>query len=341
MKLMKTFLAAAVSAAVATQAMAAELEKPDFYGFLSAGALKVEGEDAEADAFEIELGLQGKVALQEKLNLNYAVEVDLAGAANSADDPSTGRDGEADIHVKEAKFWLPTRYGMFVVAPRGTSGQWRDIYGPINHYEYNESHADLNPDGIFAQPDRTSGTFAYHTPWFLNTKAVVAAITLNDSNDENVDGRSIRLVHRSGDLGVAIGTTLLMQNQLPPFATDDYLITAAGASYKIGGLTLGATWENNRDSPYPLDPEGKADYDAYGVSAYYQADNGAGIALGFKEKNHDYDAADNSVFTLKVEQRLTPSVKVWAETGQYDKPAVVQGVKVIDTNYAVGFNVTF
>lgn len=341
MKLMKTFMAAAVSAAVATPALAVEMEKPEFYGFLSTGGLKVEGEDFEAEAFEIELGLQGKVSLQEKLNLNYAVEVDLAAAANSADDPSVGRDGEADIHVKEAKFWLPTRYGMFVVASRGTSGQWRDIYGGINHYEYNESHADLNPDGIFAQPDRSSGTFAYHTPWYLNTKLVVAAITLNDGNDENIDGRAVRLVHKRGNFHMAIGTTLLMQNQLPPFATADYRISAAGASYKVGGLTLGATWENNHDSPYPLDPEGKADYDAYGVSAYYQADNGAGIALGFKEKNHDYDAEDNSVYTLKVEQRLTPAVKVWAETGQYDEPAVVQGVKVIDTNYAVGFNVIF
>jgi len=341
MKLMKTFLAAAVSAAVATPALAVELDKPDFYGFLSAGALKVEGKDAEADAFEIELGLQGKVALEEKLNLNYAVEVDLAGAANSADDPSTGRDGEADIHVKEAKFWLPTRYGMFVVAPRGTSGQWRDIYGSINHYEYNESHADLNPDGIFAQPDRTSGTLAYHTPWFLNTKMVVAAITLNDSNKENVDGRSVRFVHKNGNLHAAIGTTLIMQNQLPGFATDDYLITAAGASYKLGGLTLGATWENNKDAPYPGVPGNKADYDSYGVSGYYLAENGFGVALGLKEKNHDYDAADNTVYTLKLEQRITPNVKVWAETGQYDEPVYVREALVTDTNYALGFNVTF
>lgn len=332
MKLRTTMLAAAVSAAVAAPALAVELEKPSAYGYLSAGALKIDGKDAEAEAFEIELGLQGKAVLSEKLSLHYAVEVDLAAASNSADDPGTGRDGEADVHVKEAKFWLPTEYGMFVVAPRGTSGQWRDIYGAIDHYEYNEPHEALNPDGIFAQPDRTSGTFAYHTPWFLNTKLVAAAITLNDSNDQNVDGRSVRLVHANGNLKMAIGTTLLMQEQLPPFATDDYLISAAGASYKMGGLTLGAAWENNRNAPYPLDPEGKADYDAYGVSAYYVADSGAGVALGFKEKNHDYDAADETVYTLKVEQRIAPQVKVWAETGQYDEAP---------SNYAVGFNVTF
>lgn len=328
----KTIMTAAVSAAVATPALAVELEKPEAYGYLSAGALKIESADAEAEAFELELGLRGKAILDEGLNLNYAVEVDLAGAANSSDDPATGRDGEADVHVKEAKFWLPTQYGMFVVAPRGTSGQWVDIYGPINHYEYNEPHADLHPDGIFAQPDRTSGTFAYHTPWFMKTKLVAAAITLNDSNDQDVDGRAIRLVHKGDNLKFAIGTTLLMQEQLPPFATDDYQISAAGASYSLGGLTLGAVWENNRNSPYPLAPDGKADFDSYGVSANYVADSGAGVAIGYKEKNHDYEAADESVYTLKVEQRVAPQVKVWAETGQYD---------VLPSNYAVGFNLTF
>lgn len=332
MSFKRLLLTAAVSAAVASPALAVELEKPSFYGYLSAGALKVEAQDAEAEAFEIELGMQGKAVLDERLNLHYAVEVDLANAANSADDPTTGRDGEADVHVKEAKFWLPTQYGMFVVAPRGTSGQWGDIYGHINHYEYNEPHDALNADGIFAQPDRTSGTFAYHTPWFLKTKLVAAAITLNDSNDQNVDGRAVRLVHKNGNLQAAVGTTILMQEQLPPFATDDYQISAAGASYKIGALTLGAVWENNRNAPFPLAPEGKADFDAYGASAYYVDDSGAGIALGFKEKNHDYDAADETVYTLKLEQRLTPGVKVWAETGQYDEAA---------SNYAMGFNVTF
>ena len=332
MKLKQTILTAAVSAAVANSAFAVELEKPKFYGYLSAGALKVESQEAEAEAFEIETGLQGKAASDDTLNLHYAMEVDLATAANSADDPTTGRDGEADVHVKEAKFWLPTSYGLFVVAPRGTSGQWGDIYGPINHYEYNEPHADLNADGIFAQPDRTSGTFAYHTPWFMKTKLVFAAITLNDGNDQAADGRAVRLVHKGEYVEFAMGTTVLKQEQLPPFTTEDYQISAAGVSYQIGGLDLGAVWENNRNSPYPLDPEGKADFNSYGVSAQYLTESGAGFAVGFKEKNHDYDAADETVYTLKIEQRVAPQIKVWAETGQYDN---------LPSNYAVGFNVIF
>ncbi|MBL84511.1 MAG: hypothetical protein CMG90_11735 [Marinobacter sp.] len=330
MTIRKTVLAAAVSAAVATPALAVELEQPEAYGYLSAGALKIESADAEAEAFELELGLRGKAVIDKGLNLNYAVEVDLAAAANDADSRNPG--GEADVHVKEAKFWLPTRYGMFVVAPRGTSGQWVDIYSPINHYEFNEPHADLHPDGIFAQPDRTSGTFAYHTPWLMKTKLVVAAITLNDSNDQDVDGRAIRLVHRGENLNFAVGTTMLMLEQLPPFATDDYQISAAGASYSLGGLTLGAVWEHNSNSPYPLAPDGKADYDSYGISANYVASSGAGVAIGYKEKNHDYNAEDESVYTLKVEQRVAPQMKVWAETGQYD---------TLPSNYAVGFSLSF
>lgn len=332
MKLPITVLAAAVTAAASTPTLAVEFEEPKFYGYLSAGALKTDDQDFEAEAYEIELGVLGKASVSESLSLNYAVEVDLAPAANSADDPTTGRDGEADVHVKEAKFWLPTQYGLFVVAPRGTSGQWRDIYGPINHYEYNEPHAALNADGIFAQPDRTSGTFAYHTPWFMKTKLVFAAITLNDSNDQNADGRAVRLVHRSGNLEFAVGTTVLKQDQLPAFTTEDYQISAAGISYEIGGLDLGAVWENNRNSPYPLDPQGKADFDAYGASAQYLTEAGMGVAVGFKEKKHDYDVADETVYLVKVEQRITSDVKVWAETGQYDN---------LPSNYAVGFNVTF
>ena len=82
MTIRKTVLAAAVSAAVATPALAVELEQPEAYGYLSAGALKIESADAEAEAFELELGLRGKAVIDKGLNLNYAVEVDLAAAAN-------------------------------------------------------------------------------------------------------------------------------------------------------------------------------------------------------------------------------------------------------------------
>lgn len=118
----------------------------------------------------------------------------------------------------------------------------------------------------------------------MKTKLVFAAITLDDSNGQDADGRAVRLVHKGDNLGFAVGTTLLMQEQLPPFATDDYLISAAGVSYQVGGLALGAVWENNRNAPYPLDPEGKADFDSYGVSAQYITEGGAGIAVGYKER---------------------------------------------------------
>lgn len=316
---------------------AMEIQTPKPYGELSMGGLKEEGSDFSGNAFKIHLGVHGKASVSETLDLNYLVEVDLTSAANNRD-PG----GEADVHIKEARFWLPTKYGLFVAAARGVGGQWTEIYGPISHYEYNKPHEAPMPDGIFAQPERSSGTFAYHTPWVYGTKLVVAAITLDGDNGKDVDGRSVRVVHRSGELSMALGTTQVVQEQLPAFATEDYLISAAGIGYSIGGLSLGAVWENNRNSPYPLDPQGKADFDSYGVSAQYITEGGAGIALGYKEKDHDYSAADNSVYTVKLEQRITPQVKVWAETGQYDKPVVSpQGALVTDTNYAIGFNLTF
>ena len=82
---------------------AAEFSKPEIYGFISAGALKIDNQDLEAEAFEIELGLKGKAQVQD-LNLLYQLEVDLASAANRADSGDPGKDGEDDIHVKEAVF---------------------------------------------------------------------------------------------------------------------------------------------------------------------------------------------------------------------------------------------
>lgn len=327
---MKTYKSILMGAAAVTAALpiyAIDFEKPKVYGLLSAGVQKSDSKDFKVEAFELEIGLQGKAKV-ENLDLHYAVEIDLAAVANEAHT----EDADAKIHVKEAKFWLPTRYGTFVVAPRGTSGQWHELYGAIDHYEYNEPHAELHEDGIFAQPDRTSGTFAYQTPKYLNTKMVLAAITLKDSNDRDLDGRSVRLVYDNGRLGMGIGTTILAKEQLPADATDDYQISAFSVKYNVNGLNLGAVWEHNKNSYYPHSLNRKANFNSYGVSAYYVSDSGAGIALGFKEKIHDYKKADETVYTLKIEQELSNRVKIWAETGQYD---------VLPSNYAIGFNVKF
>ena len=91
-------------------------------------------------------------------------------------------------------------------------------------------------------------------------------------------------------------------------------------------------WEHTDNEPYPLAPTGAADADAYGISANVNLGDGYGFAVGYKEKDHEYDARDESVYTLKIERKLDEQVKIWAETGQYDTAA---------SNYALGVNLRF
>lgn len=328
---MKKIPLAIAMASLPLAAHAAEFSKPEAYGFISAGALKADNQDLEAEAFEIELGLKGKVKVQD-LNLLYKVEVDLAPAANRADSGDPGKDGEDDIHVKEAVMRLPTQYGTFVLAARGTSGQWAQLYGPINHYEYNEPHDALNGDGIFVQPDRTSGVVAWASPAIANTRLVMAGITLKEDNGEDADAASIRVVYNDGKLHLGAGTTLIKAAQLPAFTQEDLLLTAFSAGYDFGHIQLGAVWEHSDNQPYPFAPKGAADSDSFGVSANFNMSEGYSMAIGYKEKDHDYDAADESVYMLKLAKQLDNQVGIWAETGQYD-----QG----DSNYALGINLRF
>lgn len=314
-------------------AIAVELSTPKAYGFLSAGALKTETKDFEAEAFELEVGILGYATLSEDLKLNYALELDLAPAANAAD--TSGQDFDTDVKVKEAKFWLPTDYGMFVVAPKGTSGHWAQLYGPVDTFEYNEARAfqpyEQKP-AIFALSDRTSGTFAYWTPKFLNTQVVVSAITLNEANKQDADVKAIRIIYQDDMLHLGLGTAVVAEEELPPFVTDDYQVTTASAGITFGQVKLGAVWEHNDQQPFPAAAEGSADSDAYGVSISYAFENGYGLSTGYRERDHDFDVQDESAYLLKLERRITEQVKVWAETGQYEEG---------NSNYAAGFNIIF
>ncbi len=288
---------------------AAEFSKPETYGFISAGVLNTDNQDFEVEAFEIELGLKGTARVQD-LNLLYKVEVDLAQAANRADSGDPGKDGESEIHVKEAILRLPTRYGTFVLAARGTSGQWAQLYGPINHYEYNEPHAALNSDGIFFQPDRSSGVFAWASPAVANTRMVLAAITLTEDNGEDADAASIRLVYNDKTLQMGAGTTLIKSAQLPAFTQKDLLLTTLSAGYRLESLQLGAVWEHSDNQPYPGSPDGSANSDSFGISTNITLGEDYSTALGYKEKDHEYDVLDEKVYLLKLERQLDDQVKI-------------------------------
>ncbi|PSJ44132.1 hypothetical protein C7H85_15420 [Zobellella endophytica] len=302
-----------------------KLPPPAFYGNLNFGGLKIESQDADMQSFQLELGLKGVVNITEQKVL-YEVAVDFSDAVNNSDNS-----GSDEVHVKQAKMIVPTRYGTLILAPRTSSGQWMDIYHPVfGVYDYNIARANNAPggvaDGIFAQNDRASSVLAYATPNVLgHWKLVGSVLTLKHDNDEDFDAKAVRAVYHDGKLHFALGSTLTEAKMLP--TSEDYYRHVASVSYSWDALTLGAIYEHNDRHP-------SGDFDAYGANATYRLPAGYSVSVGYKEKNHDKDELDNSAVVARVAKDLNQYLTVWAETGQYDE---------LDdnNNYAAGLKFRF
>ncbi|WP_432695007.1 porin [Marinobacterium sp. YM272] len=312
------------SGAYASDAL--ELPKPEFHGFFSMGALKAENKDFDPEAFELEAGIHGLVGYQD-FKMKYEFTVDMAQAANR--DDANGDDDE--IRVKEAKAFFPTPYGTFLLAPRTTSGTYRNLYDNINIFEYNETHngretSTGNP--IFSQADEGQDVIAYITPRWHNTFIVAAMLAIQEDNDVDSDVKAIRVVHKGEQLSLGASYILIDEN-VPPAAagaTDDAKRIAFTAGYDFDNLHLGATYEINKDT------FNGNDFDSYGVAGRYSFGNGLSAALGYYDKDADIDATDNYGVVFQVKKQLHPQIALWAETGQYD---------TTDNNVAVGVNLKF
>ncbi|SIP93208.1 porin [Marinobacterium stanieri] len=309
------------SAASANDAL--EFSKPDFHMFTSFGALEVENKDFDPEAFELEAGVKGLVSY-DSFKMKYEFTVDMAQAANR--DDSAADDDE--IRVKEAKAFFPTQYGTLLLAPRTTSGTYRNLYDNINIFEYNETHngretSTGNP--IFNQADEGQDVIAYITPRWHNTFIVAAILAVQEDNDEDAEVKAIRLVHKGEKLNWGLSHIQVDAN-MHPVATDDYTRMAFTAGYKFDQLHLGATYEINEDT------FNSNDFDSYGVAARYSFGKGMSAALGYYDKDADIDAADNSGVVFQVKKELSPNIALWAETGQYDNS---------DDNIALGVNLKF
>lgn len=319
-------LSLAVIVANTAHASEPEFPMPKFTMFSSLGAASVEGKDFDPEAFELELGIKGLVKL-DTFKLVYILNADVSDAINSKD--TGGADGEADIHVKDAKVVLPTKYGTFVIAPRTASGQLRDLYSNINIFEYNETHSgSVTPSGmaIFNQSSEAQDTLVYITPAFNHTKVTFASISIPEDNGVDSDVFAVRALYDDKTFNIGIGA-VQADKALAGTATENYSRYAMTAGYQFEQFSLGATYEINQET---FGPNG--DFDAYGVAGRYQLGKGLSLAAGYYDKDSDIDANDNNGVVVQLKKDFSKNVAAWVEAADYDNTA---------DNVAAGINITF
>ncbi len=308
----------------AQAAPAVDAPIPDFTLFASMGVLDVEDKDFDPEAFELEFGVNGLIKA-DSFKMRYQFVADVADAVNSRD--TGGTEGEDDIHVKEAKLIFPTAYGAFVLAPRSSSGVHRDMYKNIDLFEYNETHnGGVAPTGspLFGQAAEGQDVLAYKTPTWNNLYAVVSTLSLSESNDEDLDVKTARLIY--DDKTFRFGISRVLVEEKVANKDEDYVRTAFTAGYNIGTLHLGTTYEINEDT------FNGNDFDTYGVAARYTFGEGLSTSIAYFDKDADIDTADDSGVVLQIKKQVHPNIALWAETGQFDTQT---------DNIALGVNLKF
>ncbi|RTE65893.1 porin [Amphritea opalescens] len=321
-----TTLSLAIAFSNIAHATESEFPMPKFTMFSSLGAVSIEDKDFDPEAFELELGLKGLVKI-DNFKMVYILNADVSDAINSKD--TGGNDGEADIHIIDAKVVLPTQYGTFAIAPRTASGQLRDLYSNINIFEYNETHSgSAAPTGMsmFNQAPEAQDVLAYITPAFNNIKVTVASISIPEDNGVDSDVIALRALYDDKKLNIGFGVAQADQ-ALGGTATKDYKRYAITAGYKFDHLNIGATYEINKDT------FGSAgDFDSYGITGRYYLDNNWSMAAGYYNKDSDIDANDNNGVVIQLKKELSQHVAAWLEAADYD---------VTPDNVAAGINIKF
>ncbi len=297
---------------------------PKVFGNISIGAVKDE-KDFESEAFEVQLGVKGVYEV-EGAKAVYQLLLDVSDAVNAEED----NDGEDEIHVSQASIAFPSRFGSLVLAPRGGSGQFRNIYGGLRKFEYNEPHANTPASGgkIFEQADEGQNVIAYVSPNWSGLQLTAATLQINEDNGEDHDAVAVRALYWGDNWNVGIGRVKVDKEAGPPSATDDYKRDSIGFSYDIDGVELGATYEKNSDR------FGGDDSDVFGLAAKYKFGQGWSSSLGYFDKDYEDDTkgTDDTLLVLNLKKQLHKKVAIWAETGRYD---------VAENNVALGVNLSF
>lgn len=301
------------------------INKPKFTLLASFGVLNVEEKDFDPEAFKTEIGVSG-IVTSDGLKIIYNVKADLSDAINSRD--TGGTDGEADIHVKEANMIFPTSYGNFVLSPRSTSGQYRDLYANVNYFEYNAAHSGMSsPSGntLFGQASEGSDVVAWSSPKFYGIKFVAAMLSVKEDNENDFDVKSFRAIYNQGGFNFGVGHVIASKTLTS--ASEDYKRSAITAGYKFEKLDLGTTYEINTDTF-----GSSGDYNTLGVAARYYINNSYSVAAALYQKDSDIDNNDDEGTVFQVKKQLGKNLSFWAEAANYDIAA---------DNVALGINLSY
>jgi len=280
--------------------------RPLVYGNLNFGGVdKSAGDDWHVQAKEAAFGIRGlyKDEALNGLKFAYRLELEATKLINQSS-------GEYEMEVKNAVIALPTKYGTFVLAPRGESGQQRDLYGAVELFDVYEANRN---GGIYDQPDEASGIIAYVSPKFGKGFQVVAANlnlgTTNDDNDEVSDANAIRLMYRDKKIFAGIGVVSISDKVVP---TDNYNRVAASVKYSFEqGHQIGATYEQIEDHP------GLGDFETIGVAGRYKINTTYELNLGHFSQSSDLE---NSATVLGLRRHFNERIYAYAEVADFDEP---------------------
>tara|TARA_R110002167_G_scaffold129262_1_gene312041 strand:- start:7072 stop:8091 length:1020 start_codon:yes stop_codon:yes gene_type:complete len=320
--------------ATAVQAEGDIHKGPNFSGKLNAGILQAGSRDYDVWAFKADLGVDGMYITESGVKLKYQFVADFAGELNGVDsggetwtsgessDLDNGN-SEGDVDVHTARIFVITDYGLFLVAPRTISGQWAQLYGNVDKFEYNRMHGKTGPSAIFAQIEQANDVVAYITPEFAGgVRFIAAALTIDDYNKEDLDALVWRFVYNNKKgFNAGLGNVMVSDKLVP----ETYNRTAATIGYDFGSFSLGGTYEMNDKHP-------SGDFDSYAVVAETSLSQRVSASLGYANKNHDNDALDNSGVMAKVKYQAGDKSYLYVEGAQYDHSV---------NNFLAGISVSF
>jgi len=332
-KVMLPVAVLAASLSTTVQASGDTHDGPDFGGKLNIGVLQAGSRDYDVWAFKADLGVSGLYSTESGITFKYEFVADFAGELNGPDeynetwtsgetsDLDNGNASESDIDVHTARVFVITDYGLLLIAPRTISGQWAQLYGAVDKFEYNRMHGKTGPNAIFAQIEQANDVLAYVSPEFAGgARLILAGLTIADRNEEDLDAKVWRLVYDNKQgLKAGVGVVNVSDKLVP----ETYNRTAATLSYDFESFSIGGSYEINDKHP-------TGDFESYAVVAETAVSERVTATVGYANKDHDDDTLDNSGLMAKLSYKTGDKSYLFLEGGQYDETVnnVLAGVSL-------------
>ncbi len=242
------------------------------------------------------LGVKGKTALNDQLNIIYQLEYEVF-----IDDGDDGSDDHSEFKQRNIFVGL-------------TSKTWGEIIGgkfdtPLKKSQgkvdlFNDLKGDIK--NILIGDNRKSNVVQYTTPSMSGIKAKLAVIPGEDATDDNADTYADSMsasIEFSNDQFYA---ALAYDSDIEKLDGSDTLRLSLQA--KFGALTLGALWQSAEYDNATF-ATGEDSEDGYSVSAAYK--------IGSETVKIQYSASDEKLvggemISLGIDHKLSKKSKLYA-----------------------------